>query len=868
LSVTPWKTINTRQLNLEELGLERGVIYIIKSAKGTHKTNSLKPLIPTFTNVYGWFNRIALGREECHRIGLDWKDDLKGFNRLIKVGFCSDSSYQFNPGLLRNNGLLIADECDQVFDHNFGDTCNKDGKRPLILASLKNQLGAAIAGGGMAIFMSADIADKEVEYIKALAPEGCPVRVVLNEYKPQLGDIYFDNSETPDGQVADILQKLEAGEPCYVIDDVKNGYRGCKSIAEYIRKAHPEWRHEIVEINSDTSGDPTVIAYLKNINQASLSTKLLAVSPSVVSGISIENKHFKNVYGFNIGVLVVNQMSQAIARNRGVESINLWVGEKGLVFEADRSLFPEQIKAYYQRNYEQNARHILAYDCDYNPLTDEWSSPHFDLFCKNAAYRNCCMVDLRNRMRQRLIDEGYQVIDFVNGGDEATAQGLKDAWNELEINHAHAVAGATVLTDEQLRHFEDSSIRPNPQQLLDIEKTFLLKTYGQELIDAMVFEHKTGEVFHGWSAMVLRDDKGKYRKQLEAFHLLQAGEGEAIAKDLKGELSQLENGTRFAGDVRWRTRQRKARIFLGLDKFLKPDQYFSPIDFADMATKAKKHCHRIKDALGLDFTKMNAGQIFGELVEQIGLKLDKSWAPKPSANGRRCKTRTINRQSWEYAQMYVRHKQATTQDSVPVPGSQPSAESSQQSPFVADHPPLSISYQGIGGGDQGLRHTQEGVDPDQGSQNVSNQNSNKTREKPAKTETIVDTHPVPVGDKSEVEILSENIQRCQTWGEVEAITSLVDATTKKAIWRSLPAPERHRLNALKPRQWVALDTHPKVGDRVRVNLPGFRIHGLQGVLIDLRPDEEFPCGVRLEVPEDLRWLEFYEAKTDWLEASA
>ncbi len=49
----------------------------------------------------------------------------------------------------------------------------------------------------------------------------------------------------------------------------------------------PEIAHQIVEINADNSGSDEIKAYLEDINTASLSTRLLACTRSITSGISI-----------------------------------------------------------------------------------------------------------------------------------------------------------------------------------------------------------------------------------------------------------------------------------------------------------------------------------------------------------------------------------------------------------------------------------------------------------------------------------------------------------------------------------------------------------------------------------------------------
>jgi hypothetical protein len=694
LTEKPWKEINTPKLDLSSLDLQPGAIYVVSSAKGTSKTNSLIPFTPKFSNIYAWFSRIALGREECARIGLNWKDDLKAWSGNLKVGFCADSAFSFNPGLLQKNGLLLVDEADQVFEHMFGDTCNKGGKRPLILAALQAHIDAVIAGSGMALFMSADITDKEVGYIKQLAPNGCPVRLIVNHYKPNLGQVHFYESDNPDALIEDMLHELEQGRPCFAIDDIKDGIRGCKSIADYIRSIHPEWAAEIVEINSDSSGSPVIIDYLKNINTASQTTRLLCCSPSVISGVSIENGHFKRVYGFSNGVLTVSNASQAIARARGAELIKVWAAQRGLVYTADRSLFPEQIKAYYKRNYEANCKHILGFNAQYQPLTDEWTSAHFDLFCKNAAYRNNCMIRLRERLRERLIDEGYEIITVASVGSDMVKEGLKESWNRIEVNHAHAVANSNVLSDEQLKALEENRIALTQEQKLDVEKTYLLKTYGQALINNMVYEHRSGEVLTGWAAMVLKDNHGEYRRQLEAFYLLTCAEEVACAKDLKAEQRQLEHKAgRFAGDVRWFTRQRKAREFLGLHKFLDPEIWWNPADFADLTQKAKKHFGRVKDALSVTVRNMTAGQIFATLMRQIGLDLEKTWVTTRSPSGNRYKQRRITPESWQYAHTYINYRLSL----------HPESDDSRSS--VPDHPPVTISSEVLARGDQCLNHT-------------------------------------------------------------------------------------------------------------------------------------------------------------------
>jgi hypothetical protein len=151
--------------------------------------------------------------------------------------------------------------------------------------------------------------------------------------------------------------------------------------------------------------------------------------------------------------------------------------------------------------------------------------------------------------------------------------------------------------------------------------------------------------------------------------------------------------------VRWFTRQRKAREFLGLHNFLDPEAWWDPTSFTDLALKAKKHFCRLKDAIGIAVRNMTSGQIFGELLRQLGLDLEKKWATGQSASGHRYRLRRINSDSWHYAQLYVKHRQSLTQDF------------SSPELVISEHPSGCNYSNPIGGGVQTLTNTQYTFEP-------------------------------------------------------------------------------------------------------------------------------------------------------------
>ncbi len=74
-----------------------------------------------------------------------------------------------------------------------------------------------------------------------------------------------------------------------------------------------------------------------------------------------------------------------------------------------------------------------------------------------------------------------------------------------------------------------------------------------------------------------------------------------------------------------------------MPEFLKPEQWWEPKDYEEMGNRAKKHSHRVRDSLGLKVENITNGQIFGELMHQIGLELKTK-----KADGQKWKYRCIN----------------------------------------------------------------------------------------------------------------------------------------------------------------------------------------------------------------------------------
>ena len=162
--------------------------------------------------------------------------------------------------------------------------------------------------------------------------------------------------------------------------------------------------------------------------------------------------------------------------------------------------------------------------------------------------------------------------------------------------------------------------------------------------------------------MALKNSRGDYGRQLDAFYLLSQDLSESTARDYAAEYRQDKRGYgRFAADVRWNSSKRKCREFLGLPDFLDPEKWWKPSDYKELVEKAKHYASRIKDVLGFTVENIPGGQIFGELMRQVGLSFQTQ-----SVKGEKWKLRKIKDEDWQYAQIFIRHKLAMKVGETPV----------------------------------------------------------------------------------------------------------------------------------------------------------------------------------------------------------
>ncbi|MCY7283058.1 MAG: DUF3854 domain-containing protein, partial [Cyanobacteria bacterium CAN_BIN43] len=247
--------LNAQDLSQIDLDLPKHGILAIASGKGTGKTKLIAQALPLHQKVLAAGHRVALMRNLCTRLQLEYRGDLDkvngqfitGSGYTLRVGFCVDALLAIQPEQFAGC-VLVLDEVVQVLRHLFtSSTCAKDGKRPALLARLRQIVAAA----EQVIIADADLDDASIHYIQALRGEDADVFLVRNNYQAKGYSARLLNCPDRSPIIAELLEQVQAlapGKTLFVATDSKGA---SKAIARLIHKQFPAKR--VLLINSETS---------------------------------------------------------------------------------------------------------------------------------------------------------------------------------------------------------------------------------------------------------------------------------------------------------------------------------------------------------------------------------------------------------------------------------------------------------------------------------------------------------------------------------------------------------------------------------------------------------------------------------------
>lgn len=625
---------------------DSGIIGVA-SPKGTGKTKLIHQWVAETDKVLAGGHRIALMRNLSARLGLDYKGDLDKVNGefingsayTLRIGLCVDSLLAIDP--VKFSGCdLILDEVVQVLRHLLtSSTCARDGKRPALLARLRELMQRA----KRVIVADADLDNATLHYLKTLRGEKEPVFLIRNGYQAAGYPVRF--LEAPDRTVIvrSLLQEVkqqEAGQVVFVATDSKST---SKALTRLLAKETPDRR--VLLVNSETSGGECEREFIQTPDAVLERDEydVIICSPSVATGVSIEAQgKIARVYGIFTGNSSTDaDMAQALGRVREAVERVVWCAQRGSNFsKVSRSTRLQDLKTQLQHQTTTTVRLLrssLREDVTPTVESYDWSSdPHLNLYCRITADQNFSMHHLRQALLVRLKFEGNGVTVEDWSSDAHLKVLLATARQEQQAVDAATLVRAADLTYSEILALEQKETM-SPEESAAIAKFYLKDFYA---LEELTVED------------VLWDQEGRRRRELlnlEA-QLVPELAQERTAKGLEKQLSWQKGYCPW--DVSGATLRQRVRSEVGLTELLqklRSGWSWTKYDLAEYATKARRLAPLIKGLLHFTVNhQMSDTQVVHQLLSQLGIKLTQTWSRSvPGYEGEKLRLYRLELEHWQ-----------------------------------------------------------------------------------------------------------------------------------------------------------------------------------------------------------------------------
>jgi Domain of unknown function (DUF3854) len=652
-------TADLSTLKLESLP-NSGIIGIA-SAKGTGKTKFLNSLEEGIEKVLSATHRIALGRNLCSRLGLNWRGDLdklngdfiSGSGYTLRVGFCVDSLLAIDTEKFRGCDLVL-DEAIQVIRHLLtSSTCARDGKRPALLARFQELIQVA----RRVVAADADLDNNTLSYLQELrqsAENTEPVFLIRNDFQSTGYDVTFIDSPDRTAIASHLLTSIGELKPGKVIFVATDNKGTSKALTSIILKSYPLAR--VLTINSETSSGLLERELMESPDPILLSGRydVIIASPSMATGISFEAQQIiAKVYGVFTGVSATDgDMAQALARVREPVDRIVWCAKTGTNYSrVSRSPYFLRVKNDLQQMTSATT-HLICSGLRDEVVSgldsyDYRSNPHLNLFCRMSADQNFSMLNLRDALLVRLRLEGNLVTVQAAESNPIIKLLLCEIREEMKLMDAETLVSADDLTIVQVLALEQKEITTLEEQRA-IAKYHLKEFYG---IEALTVEN------------VLWDNEGRRRSEIVSLEVLRSPQL-ATDRTIRALEKQFAWGKGVCPwDISTLELRRAMLEKLGMtdlvDRIIK-GWTWTKHDLKPFADVARQFKEQIKTVLHFTINdRVSDTQIVHQLLCQFGLKFErKVWSIYiPNHEGEKLRVYGLNIAHWEAMSAILQRRQ-------------------------------------------------------------------------------------------------------------------------------------------------------------------------------------------------------------------
>lgn len=613
-------TVKLNVADLSTIGLElpqTGIIAVC-SGKGTGKTKLIAQVTAEDERLLSLTHRIFLGRSLAERLGYTWRTDAdKGNGYYIdengcptwRLGLCVESLLGIRP-LQFMGATVVIDEVCQVFRALLtSSTCNKEGRRPAILAKFEQIIKVA----ARVIIADADLDNFVVDYVKALRGED-EVFLIQNQYQTPGYACTIYNSLDHSAIIADTVEMATGGKRLFIATD---SLKSSNVLVNLLESGIS--RDRILLINSETVNLSEQREYVRQINEKLSLYDIVIATPSMSTGVSIEGEWFDAVIGIFYGVVNDADIAQSLARVRHPVPRYIWVAKCGKNFcSVSKSESPFVVLRELKNRWDLEVgliRMSLSPEmlAVVNTPIDWEKCCHKKLWAQIEANSNGAMWNLREAIIARLKYEG-NYIKIITVNSSPTFQRLtKKVRDKIQVAHYQAVANSRILSFSEKEKLESQEVITSEERL-NLEKTQVAEWAAvqkeAEITPELV------KFYSQLSGAISRYEDLRYGLAVER-------DEKAIALQAKWKLGL------FIPNIYTKEQERTVRERLGLlqwiDRLLSGESLTND-DLEPLAKLVWEHYKQINLILGLSFnpnsSKHSNIYIFNQLIKQLGIPVE------------------------------------------------------------------------------------------------------------------------------------------------------------------------------------------------------------------------------------------------------
>ena len=497
---------------------EKEGVHLVRSSIGTGKTEAVEKLVKHYPEKSVLFTThlISLVESAATRLGLMSYNKCDNFDLLMepRLAICLNSLGKLTAeGPLRDYDLVIIDEIEQVLAR----LTTHIEQKPLVF----NVLRHVMSNAKTLICLDAHLSATTVQLIQELASDK-PITVHFNEFAPETARTMVLHESSESVQMS-AMQALNQNKTAYLaFNSKKEAFKTFSTL----EAAFPEKKG--LYISSDNTGDEANCAFFNDVNEESKLYDFLVCTPSVSTGVSIDNGHFDFVGGvFNAQVNTANDCMQALGRVRNQQTLHVCCERR----QGNFPLNPEVIAAKWTKTH--------PYDVTLMNLNEEGGrvmmSPDYEsLMLSVTQARHASFNDFYLQFALLALSDNI-TLTYV---DDELEDGVKKQLRDFKSSFVQHEANTVSLEILKLNPKELQNLANKPRKTMSESRQYKKK----QLIDFYNLHEKDTDTL---TAIASLDNEGRFKKKLLNLEL--ALGNEELAK--KRFLNQLEDGAQFAADL-------------------------------------------------------------------------------------------------------------------------------------------------------------------------------------------------------------------------------------------------------------------------------------------------------------------------------